>query len=233
MDWNPPRKPASHAEYLLVGAILDGRFPIGSSLPAERELASQLGVTRPTLRETLQRLSRDGWLEIQHGKPTRVKDYLQEGNLAVLGALAAHSDNLPLNFIPNLLIVRQLIAPTYIRLAVENAPARVSDLLSSYTCLEDLPECYASADWELHHRLCILSGNPVFTLILNGFASLYPVMAERYFSLPQARAASRAFYTTLLDAAHRQDGETAFTVTEAVMRASLDLWRIASRAEEE
>ncbi len=230
MDWNPPRKPASHAEFLLVGAILEGRFPVGSSLPAERELASLLGVTRPTLRETLQRLSRDGWLEIQHGKPTRVKDYLQEGNLAVLGALAAHSEHLPPNFIHNLLVVRQLIAPTYIRLAVQNTPSQVIELLSTLTCLEDTPACYAAADWELHHRLCILSGNPVFTLIMNGFANLYPVMARRYFTLPSARTASLAFYTALLEAARRQDGAAAFKVADEVMRASLDLWQVASQA---
>ncbi|VEI44878.1 fatty acid metabolism regulator [Actinobacillus equuli] len=31
-------------------------------------------MTRTTLREVLQRLARDGWLHIQHGKPTRVND---------------------------------------------------------------------------------------------------------------------------------------------------------------
>lgn len=232
MEWNPPPKPAMYAEYRLVEAILKGQFPTGSFLPAERELSNMLGVTRPTLREALQRLSRDGWLEIQQGKPTRVKNYLQEGNLAVLGALATHSEHLPPDFIHDLLVVRLLIAPTYIRLAVENAPSQVIDLLTTYTCLEDTPKCYAAADWELHHRLSILSGNPVFTLIMNGFANLYPVMAQRYFTLAEARAASRAFYTALLDTACRQDSQAAFNVADDVMRASLDLWQVAPHMEE-
>jgi len=63
MQWDTPMKPAELAENRLVEAILEGTFPINSSLPAERELAEMLGVTRPTLREVLQRLSRDGWLE--------------------------------------------------------------------------------------------------------------------------------------------------------------------------
>ena len=40
-----------------------------------RELLDQsrLLPLRPTLREVLQRMSRDGWLEIRHGKATRVR----------------------------------------------------------------------------------------------------------------------------------------------------------------
>jgi GntR family transcriptional regulator, negative regulator for fad regulon and positive regulator of fabA len=57
-------------------------------------------VTRPTLRETLQRLERDGWVEIHQGKPTRVRDYWKEGSLGVLNTLARHPDHLPDNFIP-------------------------------------------------------------------------------------------------------------------------------------
>jgi len=75
MDWQPVQKPAEMAESRLLEAILSGHFPINSNLPGERELAAQIGVTRPTLREALQRLARDGWLDIQHGKPTRVRDY--------------------------------------------------------------------------------------------------------------------------------------------------------------
>src|SRR5512136_2779504 len=54
-QWEAPARPAELAETRLISAILDGTFPINSNLPAERELATKLGVTRPTLREALQR----------------------------------------------------------------------------------------------------------------------------------------------------------------------------------
>ena len=56
-------------------SIWNNRFPPGSILPAERELSELIGVTRTTLREVLQRLARDGWLTIQHGKPTKVNNF--------------------------------------------------------------------------------------------------------------------------------------------------------------
>jgi DNA-binding FadR family transcriptional regulator len=40
----------------------------GERLPPERELASQLGVSRSTLRVALQTLAEDGWLEIRRGR---------------------------------------------------------------------------------------------------------------------------------------------------------------------
>ena len=61
-EWLAPARPRAHAESVLLAAILDGTFPPGTTLPGERTLAAQLGVTRPTLREALQRLARDGWL---------------------------------------------------------------------------------------------------------------------------------------------------------------------------
>jgi len=130
MDWTPaPPKPADFCENQLIDAILKNHFPIGSNLPAERDLAGKLGITRPTLREALQRMACDGWIEIHHGKPTRVRNYWHEGSLAVLSAIARRSKDLPDDFVPNLLFVRQLLAPTYTYQAIDNAPESILAIL--------------------------------------------------------------------------------------------------------
>ena len=54
-----PVQMSAYVEQALLTAILDGTYPPGTALPNERELAAQLQVTRPTLREALQRLARD------------------------------------------------------------------------------------------------------------------------------------------------------------------------------
>ena len=224
MNWEAPQKPNEWAENKLIESILDNTFPIGSNLPAERELAAMLGITRPTLRETLQRLARDGWVEIRHGHPTRVRDYWQEGQLAVLAAMAQRSHMLADDFIPNLLDVRQVMAPAYTRLAIRNNAGQVCEVLRSCIGLEDTPPIYARADWDLHHRLTILSGNPVYTLMLNGFRDLYLAMGLRYFSIPQARQFSANFYQDLLKAAQAGDEEEAESISLRVMRGSIRFW---------
>ena len=141
-DWIAPQRPNSYAEQSLVSAILDGTFPVGSSLPGERTLSAQLGITRPTLREAIQRLSRDGWLTVRQGKPTLVKNFWQEGGLNVLSALVQYSQQLPPDFVPNLLEVRLQLAPAYTRAAVIHAPDKVLHCLNGYEDLADTAVTY-------------------------------------------------------------------------------------------
>jgi DNA-binding FadR family transcriptional regulator len=47
--------------------ITEGEFAVGSRLPAERELASQLGVSRPSVREALIALEVEGVIEVRTG----------------------------------------------------------------------------------------------------------------------------------------------------------------------
>src|SRR5512140_2468952 len=148
--WKPIQKPAEIAERRLLDAILSGRFAVNSVLPGERDLAIQIGVTRPTLREALQRLARDGWLDIQHGKATRVRDYWQEGNMGVLSVLAQMPSQQTPNFVAYLLEVRVLLAPTYTRQAMEQAAPEIAALLGTYADLEESPSAFAEADWKLH-----------------------------------------------------------------------------------
>jgi len=129
MPFSSPRRPAEMAESQIIEAILDSTFPTNTSLPAERDLALQLGVTRPTLREALQRLNRDGWIEIRHGKSTRVRDFWREGNLTILGTLARRQQPLSVDFIPNLLQIRTLLAPTYFSMSLRNEPLQVCEIL--------------------------------------------------------------------------------------------------------
>lgn len=230
MNWLPPQKPSELTESRLIAAILDGYFSPGTNLPPERDLATQMGVTRPTLREALQRLARDGWLEIRHGVPTRVRDYWAEGSLAVLTAIIQRADHLPANFVPNLLAVRLSLAPAYTRLAIEHDPACIETLLANLDGLAETPEAFTTADWDLHHALTMASGNPIFTLILNGFHDLYQMMGLRYFALPTARATSRAFYRELHACAQQKNAVAAESVARQIMETSLEIWQVAQTA---
>lgn len=225
MDWQPIQKPAEIAENRLLEGILSGYFPIDSNLPGERELARQLGVTRPTLREALQRLARDGWLDIQQGKPTRVRDYWKEGSMAVLAVLARSPTHQSPNFVAHLLELRVLLAPVYTRQAFEAASSDIIDLLDEYTGLEDSSSAFARADWDLHRLLTQRAANPIFRLLLNSFHELYILVGEQYFVFPECRVLSRGFYSGLMDCARRQAIDEVEELTRRVMEESLSLWQ--------
>lgn len=51
----------------LRALIVKGEFSVGARLPAERDLARQLGVSRPSVREALIALEVEGWVEVRTG----------------------------------------------------------------------------------------------------------------------------------------------------------------------
>jgi DNA-binding FadR family transcriptional regulator len=57
------RQIAEQLRSLMTG----GEFTPGSRLPAERDLAKQLGVSRPSVREALIALEVEGWVEVRTG----------------------------------------------------------------------------------------------------------------------------------------------------------------------
>lgn len=226
-DWKPLEKPGEVTESRLIRAILDGTFEINSSLPGERALADMLGVTRPTLREALQRLERDGWLEIRHGKSTRVRDFWKEGKLGVSIALAEYQQPLPENFTANLLDVRVLLAPTYTSSAVENAPDEIADYLqeSRLPGQNEAAEAFAKYDWGLHWLLTVHSGNPFFTHFINSVERLYEILGRKFYQFPQTREHSRKFYKGLRICASNRQPVEAGALASGVMNESRDLWK--------
>lgn len=229
----PIQRPADLAESRLLDAILDNTYPVGSPLPPERELSSQLGVTRPTLREALQRLARDGWIHIQQGKSTIVNDYWREGNLIMLNALAKDFEKLSPDFITKLLEVRAALAPAYTRAAFQNASAELVDFLEPLTRLPDTAEAYSKADQDLHHQLTVLSANPIYSLIYNGFRQISFQAGLTYFHPKDAREYSKAFYLGLLEDAKKADYLSAEKRAADVTTASLTYWINSLRDQEE
>ena len=106
-----------------------------------------------------------------HGKPTLINNFWEEGGLNVLGKLVEHPAHLPPDFVAQLLEVRLQLAPAYTRAAVARAAPELVAFLGGAKTLVD-PADYAGFDWQLHHLLTVRSGNPIYTLILNGFRAV-------------------------------------------------------------
>ncbi len=62
----------------LKKAISNGALRVGERLPSERELAEQMGVSRPSIREAIQQLELQGIVEIVHGGGTVVKNITEQ-----------------------------------------------------------------------------------------------------------------------------------------------------------
>jgi GntR family negative regulator for fad regulon and positive regulator of fabA len=218
-----PLRPTAHVEQEIVTAILQGRYAAGTTLPNERTLSEQLGVTRPTLRETLKRLSAEGWIRIRHGKPTLVNDIWQAGGLGLLATLAKYTDNLPKSFIRHLLEVRVALLPAVAKLAAHRSPETISALLEDAPASRDSAERFVEFDWDLQITMVRGSGNPIFPLILNDFETVFKMLAAVYFRKENGRAASLNYYERLGLALSR-DPEKVDAAVLVAMRESIRIW---------
>ncbi len=130
--------PAQIAESI-VGAISRGEYPSGSRLPAERELAVTLGVSRSSLRQALATLELAGIVSSQHGSGTTVvadADQLVSWGQQILP--------------PQILEVRMLIEPELAALAAaKRTPASIAALEAALARLERQHD-HAGLDYNDH-----------------------------------------------------------------------------------
>ena len=79
------RKPVKQAKLSdvilrqLEALILEGSLQAGEKLPPERELAKQFDVSRPSLREAIQKLEAKGLVNRRQGGGTFVSDQILSG----------------------------------------------------------------------------------------------------------------------------------------------------------
>ncbi|MEM7225566.1 MAG: FadR/GntR family transcriptional regulator [Pseudomonadota bacterium] len=139
----------------LKQAILDGTYPHGSRLPAERELASHFGASRSTVREALRQLEELRLLSRRIGSGTFV-NYRPTPDGSAIAEVTS-----PLQLIE----VRLAVEPQIARLAALNATARDLDrlgeaLLRIEACGGD-QETFSDIDEQFHLLIAECTGNPL------------------------------------------------------------------------
>lgn len=216
-------RPAQHCEKTIIESILNGTWPPGTFLPPERKLSEILNVTRPTVRETLQRLASEGWITIRHGKSTEVNDFWRKGGMRLLGTMVKYGGYLPETFILALMEFRATLIPPIAQMAAARAPGEILAFLSTFRQVASQAEAFVDYDWQLQEIMAEYSGNPIFPMMLNDFAAIFKTLASLYFTLETARHASLAYYEALSEAI-RHDRGAVSTVVAAAMKKSIDIF---------
>ena len=144
----------------LATAIRLGAYPFGSALPAERELAERMAVSRATLREAIAALRQAGMVETTRGRGggTRVVHRPSPPSGADRGRLAGRREELL-----DSLVLRRVVEPGACWTAASRElPAAERMLLT--TALTEVeqasdPAGHRQADSRLHLALATASGS--------------------------------------------------------------------------
>ncbi|NUP07130.1 MAG: FadR family transcriptional regulator [Polyangiaceae bacterium] len=160
----------------LLSRVVMGAYPPGVRLPAETELATELGCGRSTIREALTRLSAMGVVASRRGSGARVLDWRKEGTPALLPLylMQAASEGKAAPLVAELLGMRRLLAREAVRLAVrygdDDALKKVRVMFESSLGVSD-PVAHVVLELEVFRGLVVASAMWPAVWLANAFWS--------------------------------------------------------------
>ena len=153
--------------------ILSGELKVGEKLPAERELAARMGVSRPVISAGLIELEKLGFVEIRPRQGAFVCDYRRKGTIETLIAIMRYNGGIMRhNEVASLLQVRGVLEKLCMQLVIERATDGELQGMASFVeaiGAAHTPEDLAEAVFEFHHELAVLSGNMLLPLLYHSF----------------------------------------------------------------
>jgi GntR family transcriptional repressor for pyruvate dehydrogenase complex len=219
LDALPSGTPVSEVARRMLDLFTDGSIAPGTRLPAERQLASVLGVGRSAVREALAALEILGVVDVRPGSGTYLRGtasellpqtlrwglLIGERNTAQLLELRAGLE----------IYVARLAAGRVGRARCERLAGLVERMRES---LDDLA-AFARADQRFHQLLAEAADNAALVDLLHVVRSLLQVYADRAVHDRDAALVALAEHEAILDAVRRAD-EDAAASTMAVHMAT-------------
>jgi DNA-binding FadR family transcriptional regulator len=210
-------------------SIMQGRFPIGSTLPGDAELMELFGVSRTALREALKTLAAKGLIESKTKVGTKVLDR-NSWNMFDADIIDWHLElGVDARFLGWLFEIRQTLEPlACATAALRRTPAHLEKMQQALLVMQQCErnrQGFTTADLAFHQAILEASGNPflqsigsvIGAALATAFTISSPVASEDRFArvIKQHRevleaiergepsAASNAMSTLILDAAER------------------------------
>jgi DNA-binding FadR family transcriptional regulator len=197
----------------LIRDITAGKYPAGSTLPNEQDLAGILGVSRPTLREAIKSLRGKSVVQVLHGKGMFVNPVSQWS--ALDPQLLAHRVGVDPSLPKRLIEARRFIEAA----ACELAATRCSeeDLVTMRESLSDMVAAaeaddvqgYVRADLSFHKVILSASQNPFIAALFDPIGQLLYVTRTQTSAHSEIREHAIEQHRRVLSALHSRDPEAA------------------------
>jgi GntR family transcriptional repressor for pyruvate dehydrogenase complex len=206
----------------VLGEVVSGALGPGEPLPGERRLAEVLGVSRPAVREALQRMAQTRLVEVRHGGATTVRDFRRHAGLDLLPSMLVRGGSVDVAVVRSVVEARLVIGPGVAALAAQRREPGLSDRLgevvASYAGTDDAVERQrlTLSYWDL---VVDAADSITFRLLFNSLRAAYepalPVLASVL-----GRDEGAGAYRVLTGAIGEGDPDTARAAAERVLRPS-------------
>jgi GntR family transcriptional repressor for pyruvate dehydrogenase complex len=187
--------------------IISGELKPGGALPAERDLAAMLGISRPTLREVISALCAMNVLESRHGAGTFVTSLEPALLLEPINFLLQVDGN----EILHLFEVRRILEVGAVRLAAQRITDSELDTLIDLTESEKSalgePMRYLQFDIDIHTAIIHATKNPIFINLYESISQLSLQSRQRTVLVEDTRKRAHADHEAIIDALKSHDEE--------------------------
>src|SRR6202046_1410729 len=191
-------------------SVLKGTLKPGDQLPAERELAQQLGVSRTAVREAVKTLREKGLVEAYSGRGTFITDGTSQAarqsfDLMIKLGQAEGSSHLA--------ELRLILEPGIAALAA----ARIQEpeivaLREAVTVMDGAqrdPEAYIEADLDFHLALAEAAANPLILSLIDSIVGLLREQRMKTFYVKGGPERGQQHHRRILEAVADHDAERA------------------------
>ncbi len=181
----------------------------GDRLPAERELAGAMGVSRSSLREALRALTVLGVTEMRHGTGTYISSLEPELLVRHLSFVLALSEQ----GFDQLFEARKVVEPAIAALAatrIDDATLdRLDALVARAGAVMDNADAFMVADVDLHDAIRAASGNAILGRFMESIAALGVASRKATGAKPEVRERALADHRAIVAALRARDPEAA------------------------
>ncbi len=191
------------------GQIERGRLRPGDRLPAERDLAIRIGVSRPSVRAGLRSLAAMGAVQTRHGSGTYITEgppVLDSKPLRLLAALHGFSPE-------QMLEARRVLEMGIAGLAAERATgdhlATMAEEVSGMFASVDDPAEFLTHDLRFHRAVAAAAGNPILASMTEMIATLYFEHRRRAPRTPEQLREAALLHRNIYQAMRGHDPERA------------------------
>ncbi|WP_040832771.1 FadR/GntR family transcriptional regulator [Nocardia brevicatena] len=194
----------------IAADVLSGELAPGTTLPSERQLAEALGVSRPAVREALQRLAAAGLVSVRQGDATTVLDYRRGAGLEILPRLLVRGGALDPAVARSILEARLHNGPKIAELAATRCastgePGASDPATALLECVDRLaaeqdPIGRQRIALEFWDHLVDAADSIVFRLMYNMLRAAYEPALEALAPLMSAEVGNAAGYRDVADA---------------------------------
>lgn len=222
----------------LLADMIDGELAAGEPLPSERRLAEVLGVSRPAVREAIQRMTHAGLVQVRQGGSTVVRDYRRHAGLDLLPRLLLPAGQPDPAVARSILEARLHVGPKVAMLAAERGGARLADALTA--AVDALDAATGDAVAQQQHALTfwdhVVDGadSIAFRLMFNGLRAAYEPAIEALATAMAAEVSRVDNYRALADAIVAGDADAARTAAlDLLSPATAAMMTVLDRLEQE